>query len=180
MTTYNEDLEFAKNLLAICKATKEQTLDNKRFKINETKYWIDLRFSAIEDNGDYDPNSDDDDDEDEHYIVSVELDGTVSVYDGEDKNCSYYTEDELMLEYGDTEILIETIEHSFFREKLPTPTEYTEEIHFQNSLLYTEFQNRILLVCWYLQLKENRINDVSVLTIPFKNMENAIKMLYGS
>lgn len=179
MSTYNEDLEFAKNLLAICKATKEQTLDDKRFKINDTKYWIDLSFSVLEDNGDYNPDGDNEDDDDCHYIVSVELDGTVCGYDGEDNNCSYYTEDELLLEYGDTEIIIETIENSYFRERFPTPIEYTEEMHFQNSLLYTKLQNRILLVSWYLQLEENRIKDVSVLTIPFKNMENAIKMLYG-
>lgn len=49
--------------------------------------------------------------------------------------------------------------------EIPNFSETPEEIHFQNSLLYTEFQNRMLVCSWYLGLNDNKYPDM--LTVEF-------------
>lgn len=147
MSTYNEDLEYAKKILKLLQET-----NSNGFK--------DITNLMVTNYGD------------EKYLVKHDtLTEDVLSLSKEDLNDtsrssdnSVCSTDSITVEYGDSSICI-TENHFDSYIEIEYPIEYTEEIHFQYSTIYNENQNRLILLCWYLNLEQNRLPGISMVDL---------------
>jgi len=140
--TYREDLEYAKKILKLLQET-----NSNGFK--------DITNLMVTDN------------KDEKYLVKLDTrnEDVLSLSKKDSKDTSRSSDnsvcctDSIIVEYGDSSICITENDFESYIE-IDYPIEYTEEIHFQNSTIYNENQNRLILLCWYLNLEQNRLPGI--------------------
>lgn len=141
LSQYELDLQYAKNILRIRDAFMNSVLDDDP-RIIRTKSGYSFSFR--------DEPDESDEYSDEYFEKSDEI-INVQCYDDVGRG-SYTTIIDyggLLIEDGDTHIMISKDDYGTGVEYI-YPTEYGEAEHFQQSLIYDEFTNRMILTSWYL------------------------------
>lgn len=139
MTPYEKDLEYAKNMVRIRDAFFYKKLDNEKSIIKSVSYdtnndnaqYFLYEFACTESF-------------EEDYIIEFNPANIEPV-------CreTLVSTESILLEQTDTHITF-CNEDGNSEISIPYPLEYSEDIHFQNSLIYDEFTNRMILISWYM------------------------------
>ena len=149
MTPYEEDLEYAKNVLRFIQIVRSgANIKNPNYTYADRYHFVDLHCRAGIEN-----------------IVSL----TEGLNDEISSNSIITRTANLMIEYL-SDYSIRMVDGDDLIE-IEYPELYTEEIHFQNSLLYSTLVNRYLLLCWYLKLEENRLDGISLIDVELSHYD---------
>lgn len=121
MGKYHEDLEFAKKIVKMRNLFADGKFDNDERVTNNAEKCC-WRFTE------------------NHYKI-------IDFYYGDvvESSESIITESTFLVEDEDTAVWFGSDDIS-----ISLPYEFTEEIHFQNSLIYDDYTNKILVMCWYI------------------------------
>lgn len=164
MSTYNEDLLYAKKILNLLNKIKDNKLVHEQLFTRTVNYHP---TSVIE----------------MAYIVSTHS-TVISLTKDNDSNYqnkvykSVGSNVSLIFEYSDTNIWIcDHDDDDMVPISIPLRTDYSEEAYFQNSLIYSDFVNRILLIYTYLMHPTNHIQGISIFDISWIKMDNVLKIV---
>lgn len=160
MTKYEIDLEYAKKVLKLFQDTVSGELDQVQ-KLMVSKE-DDMTHLSLTDTELTD-------------IIAISHQNHERIGRGSDS--SVLTKSTLLLEYGDSSIYIYEDGGMSECTEIQYPSVYSEELHFQYSTIYNEFQTRMMFVSWYLNLEQNRLQDVYMIEISFEKFYEVLLLL---
>jgi hypothetical protein len=158
MTTYNEDLLFAQNILKCLKYIHEnKSFNGLMVETNNRGINVYLKKDKLL-----------------ALSISYSFDET-PILDGD----SHITEEQIIIDYRDTVMSVYTVEGrntKLLKMKYPV-LQYSEELYFQYSTIYTEAENQLILLAWYLKLEENRLPDITRIDLFLDELPDVFKLI---
>jgi hypothetical protein len=166
MTKYDEDLEYAKKILNLLNKIKDKKIVHEQLFTRTLNYGIPrtIEFAYIVST--------------HNTVVSMSI-GNSQENSTEDEDYeSVCNQSSLIFEYTDTKIWIcNTDEPDMDPLILDIFDDYSEEVYFQNSLIYSDFVNRMLLIHSYLMNPTNRIKGIGIFEISWSKMDDVLKII---
>jgi len=164
MSSYIEDLEYAKKILNLLNKIKDKKIVHEQLFTRTLNYGISRTIEFA-------------------YIVSTHSTVvSLTIGNSQDNSTTDYesicNKTSLIFEYTDTKIWIcDTDDPDMDPISMDIFDDYSEEVYFQNSLIYSDFVNRMLLIHSYLMNPTNRIKGISIFEISWSKMDDVLKII---